>query len=99
LISSWRLVDLVFRQHNASYQVTLEAGGWEVIKTYVELGLGVSIVTDVGLTGEEQLAKISLGEYYPDRSCGIVLRRGEFLSPQAKRLLEIVREVLKHKEK
>jgi LysR family transcriptional regulator, low CO2-responsive transcriptional regulator len=91
-LTTWRMVDLVFKQHNASYAVTLEAGGWEVIKKYVELGLGVSIVTDVCLTGEEKVAKLPLGEYFPDRSYGIVLRRGKFLSPQAKRFLEIVRE-------
>jgi DNA-binding transcriptional LysR family regulator len=92
-LSTWRMVDLVFKQHNASYNVTLEAGGWEVIKKYVEIGLGISIVTDVCLTGEEQVATIPLGEYFPDRSYGIVLRRGKFLSPQAKRFLEIVKEV------
>jgi DNA-binding transcriptional LysR family regulator len=92
-LSTWRMVDLVFNQNNASYKVTLEAGGWEVIKKYVELGLGISIVTDVCLTGEEHIAKIPLGEYFPDRSYGIVLRRGKFLSPQAKRFLETVHEV------
>jgi DNA-binding transcriptional LysR family regulator len=59
----------------------------------VEIGLGISIVTDLCLTGRERLAKIPLGTYFPDRSYGIVLRRGKFLSPQAKRFLELVREV------
>ena len=92
-LSTWRMVDLVFKQHNASYKVTLEAGGWEVIKKYVEIGLGISIVTDLCLTGQERIAKMPLGEYFPNRSYGIVLRRGKFLSPQAKRFLEVVREV------
>jgi DNA-binding transcriptional LysR family regulator len=87
------MVDLVFKQHNASYKVTLEAGGWEVIKKYVELGLGVSIVTDLCLNGRERIAIMPLCDYFPDRSYGIVLRRGKFLSPQAKRFLEVVREV------
>jgi DNA-binding transcriptional LysR family regulator len=92
-LSTWRMVDLVFKQHNASYNVTLEAGGWEVIKKYVEIGLGISIVTDVCLTGEEEVATIPLDEYFPKRSYGIVQRRGKFLSPQAKRFLEIMQEV------
>jgi DNA-binding transcriptional LysR family regulator len=92
-LSTWRMVDLVFKQHNARYKVTLEAGGWEVIKKYVEIGLGISIVTDVCLAGGERLAKRPLGEYFPDRSYGIVVRRGKFLSPQAKRFLDLVREV------
>jgi DNA-binding transcriptional LysR family regulator len=94
-LSTWRMVDLVFKQHNASYNVTLEAGGWEVIKKYVEIGLGISIVTDVCLTGEEEIAKLPLDEYFPKRSYGIVQRRGKFLSPQAKRFLEVMEEVFR----
>lgn len=89
-LSTWRIVDLVFRQHNVNYEVTLEAGGWEVIKKYVELGMGISIVTDVCLTGEDNLACIPLERFFPKRSYGIVLRRGKFLSPQAKRFLDVV---------
>ncbi|MFZ0792094.1 MAG: LysR family transcriptional regulator [Chromatiaceae bacterium] len=89
-LSTWRLVDLVFKQHNLSYRVTLEAGGWEVIKKYVELGLGISIVTDVCLTGDENLARIPLDQYFPKRSYGIVQRRGKFFSPQTKCFLKIL---------
>ena len=89
-LSTWRMVDLVFRQQGLSYQVTLEAGGWEVIKKYVELGLGISSVTDLCLTGQERLGCVALDEYFPARSYGIVVRRGKFLSPQAKRFLEVL---------
>ena len=44
--------EAVFQQHGVAYNVTLEAGGWEVIKKYVEMGLGISIVTDICLTGK-----------------------------------------------
>lgn len=88
-LSTWRIVDLVFSQNNLSYRVDLEAGGWEVIKKYVELGMGISIVTDVCLTGEERLVRIPLNRYFPTRSYGIVLRQGKFLSPQAKRFIEM----------
>ncbi len=89
-LATWRMVDLVFRQHGASYSVALEAGGWEVIKKYVELGLGISIVTDICLTGAEGLARIPLDRYFPKRSYGLVLRRGKFLSPQAKRFIDLM---------
>jgi len=89
-LSTWRIVDLVFTQHGAEYQVALEAGGWEVIKKYVELGMGVSIVTDVCLTGAENLAVVPLDRYFPKRSYGIVHRRGRFLTPQAQRFIEMV---------
>ena len=38
-LSTWRIVDVVFQQHKVEYRVTIEAGGWEVIKRYVARGL------------------------------------------------------------
>ena len=89
-LSTWAIVDLTFRQHDVPYHVALEAGGWEVIKKYVELGLGISIVTDVCLTGTERVARIPLTRYFPKRSYGVVYRKGKFLSPQARRFIEML---------
>ncbi|MCU7940424.1 MAG: LysR family transcriptional regulator [gamma proteobacterium symbiont of Bathyaustriella thionipta] len=89
-LSTWRVVDMAFRQQNLSFHVSLEAGGWEIIKKYVELGMGVSIVTDVCLTGDENLIRKPLDEYFPKRSYGLVLRKGKFLSPQARRFIEVM---------
>jgi DNA-binding transcriptional LysR family regulator len=89
-LSTWGTVKTVFSQHNVSFQVALEAGGWEVIKKYVELGLGVSIVSDVCLTDSDRVARIPLEHYFPGRSYGIVMRKGKFLSPQAKRFIEMM---------
>lgn len=90
-LSTWRVVDMAFRQQNLSFNVSLEAGGWEIIKKYVELDMGVSIVTDVCLTGNENLATKPLDAYFPKRSYGLVLRKGKFLSPQARRFIEIMK--------
>lgn len=89
-LATWRVIDLVFQQHNLDYHVQLEAGGWEVIKKYVELGLGVSILTDVCLTGNEKLAFVPMRKYFPKRTYGVVVRRGKFLSPQAKRFIDLM---------
>ncbi len=82
-LSTWRMVELVFAQHGLSYEVKLEVGGWEVIKKYVELGLGISIVMSICLTGEEKLERIPVGNYFPKRTYGIVLRKGRRISAQA----------------
>ncbi len=91
------MVKYVFQQHNLSFRVTLEAGGWEVIKKYVELGLGISIVTDICLTGQEKLVRVPLSQYFPQRGYGLVLRKGKFLSPQATRFVEMLGEVYREK--
>jgi DNA-binding transcriptional LysR family regulator len=91
-LSTWRIVKMVFAQHNVSYRVALEAGGWEVIKRYVRLGMGIAIVTDVCLTAEDRtsLAVIPLNRFFPKRSYGIVTRKGRFLSAPAKRFIDIM---------
>jgi DNA-binding transcriptional LysR family regulator len=92
-LSTWRIVDLVFQQHDVTYQVALEAGGWEVIKRYVELGLGISIVTGICITEHDlgRIAMIPVGKFFPKRRYGVVLRDGKFLSPQAKMFIEMIR--------
>lgn len=90
-LSTWRMVDTVFRQHNVKYTVGMEAGGWEIVKKYVEHGLGVSIVTDVCFTNAEKdnIASIALGQYFPARSYGIIVRRGKFFTPQARKFIQM----------
>lgn len=89
-LSTWRMVKLVFQQHNVPFSVSLEAGGWEIIKKYVALGMGISIVTEICLNDTDQLARVPLNQYFPKRSYGIVMRRGKLISPQARRFLEII---------
>ncbi len=89
-LSTWRIVEGVFAQHGLTYEVKLEVGGWEVIKTYVELGLGISIVMSICITGDEKLAVIPVGKFFPNRTYGVVLRKGKVLSAQAKRFIEIM---------
>ena len=89
-LTTWRMVEFVFQQHNVKYNVSLEAGGWEVIKKYVALGLGISIVTNICLSGKEKLASIPLNKYFPKRNYGIVVRRGKYISPVVCRFFELM---------
>ena len=76
------------RLHAAFFVRRVEVRGG--IKHYVELGLGISIVTSICLTGREKLARIPLTKHFPKRTYGIVLRRGKYLSPQAIRFVEMM---------
>jgi len=93
-LSTWHIVKMVFAQHNVNFEVTLEAGGWEVIKRYVSLGQGISIVTDVCITEDDRtsLNVIPIGRYFPKRSYGIVTRNGKFLSAPSQRFIEIMNQ-------
>lgn len=89
-LSTWRKVDKIFSEHDIPYQVSMEVGGWEVIKKYVEEGLGISIVSCLCLNGEEKLSSTSLEKYFPKQIYGAVIRKGKFLTPQARGFLQIL---------
>lgn len=99
-LSTWRIVKMVFAQHNTSYKVTLEAGGWEVIKRYVKIGLGISIVTDVCITEQDrkEMTVLPLDKYFPKRSYGIVTRKGKFLSTPAERFIDLMKQCYGNKD-
>ncbi|MCO5055568.1 LysR family transcriptional regulator [Thermomonas sp.] len=91
-LTTYRLVDLVFQQNRVPYTVALEVGGWEVIKQYVAMGLGISIVTAICLTeaDHQRLATRSLSNWFPARSYGIVMRKGKYLSKQARAFVDLI---------
>ncbi|WP_266159168.1 LysR family transcriptional regulator [Dyella silvatica] len=99
-LSTYRLVDLVFQQRQVPYHVAIEVGGWEVIKEYVAMGLGISIVTGICITESDRsrLAVRNLKQYFPQRSYGVVVRKGKFLSAEALAFIDLIRPGLLNRE-
>jgi DNA-binding transcriptional LysR family regulator len=89
--STYRFVERVFAEHSLEYDVRLEVGGYDVIKKYVDLGLGISIVMSHCLSGADHLHSVSLRRYFPMRSYGLVLSKDRTLSPAAERFVETIR--------
>jgi DNA-binding transcriptional LysR family regulator len=89
--STYRVVEMVFAEHSLEHDVKLEVGGYDVIKKYVELGLGISIVMSHCLSGADHLHCVPLGRWFPKRTYGLVLRKGVPPSPAAERFVEMIR--------
>jgi DNA-binding transcriptional LysR family regulator len=94
-LATWPAVASVFQKQDLPYQVVLETGGWEVIKRYVESGLGISIVTSICLTGQEKLAAIAMTRYFPPRTYGLVLRKNKALPAAAVCFTDLLRRRLR----
>jgi DNA-binding transcriptional LysR family regulator len=92
-LSTYRLVDLVFQQQQVPYHVAIEVGGWDVIKEYVAMGMGISIVTGICITEVDRarLAVHNMKQYFPQRSYGVVMRKGKFLSAEARAFIDLIR--------
>lgn len=96
-LSTWRLVEFVFAEHNLPYEVKLEVGGYEVIKKYVQLGMGISIVTNICITGTEDLFVFPVQKHFPQRTYGVVLRKGKALSAPVRKFIETIQPALQGK--
>src|SRR5207249_11620024 len=83
--------EMVFAKLSLEYDINLEVGGYDVIKKYVELGFGISIVMSHCLSGADHLHAVPLGRWFPKRTYGLVLRKGRTLSPPAKQFMEMIR--------
>jgi DNA-binding transcriptional LysR family regulator len=92
-LTTYRLVDLVFQQRRVAYRVDIEVGGGEVIKQYVAMGLGISIVTGICLTEDDKarLAVRNMRRYFPQRSYGVVVRKGKYLSQHARAFVDLIK--------
>ena len=100
-LSTYRMVDLMFQQRQVPYQVALEVGGWDVIKEYVAMGMGISIVTGICITQADlgRLAVRNMKQYFPQRSYGVVMRKGKFLSAEARAFIDLIRPgLLTHRD-
>ncbi len=100
-LTTYRLVDLVFQQRKVPYTVAIEVGGWEVIKQYVAMGLGISIVTGICLADAdgERLVARNMRAWFPQRSYGVVMLKGKYLSPEARGFIDQIQPgLLTHRE-
>ncbi len=91
-LTTYTLIDRVFQKHRLPFRVTMEVGGWEVIKKYVASGLGVSIVTSFCLTETDRklLVAHDVSQWFPERTYGVVVRKGAYLTPQARRFIDLM---------
>ena len=70
--------------------IAVEANGCEVIKSWVEAGLGISVVPRVCLTEKDRVRKIPFAGQTGRRSYGVHTRRDEPLSAPARRFVRLL---------
>jgi DNA-binding transcriptional LysR family regulator len=86
---TWTKVMRAFEAEQLEAQVVLEAGCWELIKRFVEGGLGVSIVNSICLSsGAHANVEVrSLSEYFDNVRYGVAVRQGKYLSSLAREFI------------
>ena len=74
-------IDQTFAEAGISTDVVMSALDADVIKTYVELGLGIGIIASMAYQRERDLAlhQVDVSHLFPDNTTYIALRRGHHL--------------------
>ncbi len=89
-------IDQAFSSADLVTDIVLTALDADVIKTYVELGLGVGLIASMAYHEERDrgLALLDASELLPRNTTYLALRRGHFLRTYAYRFLQLCREDL-----
>ena len=87
-----QLVERAFDAAGLRYQIVLEAGGTEIIKRYVVLGLGIAVVLEFCLTpaDRQHLAARSVRHLFGQDTYGIIVKQGRQLSRAAQALIRMI---------
>jgi DNA-binding transcriptional LysR family regulator len=83
------LVQKAFEARGLAPQIVLSAQDSDVIKTYVELGLGVGIVASIAFVPgrEGRLRLLDAGTQFPENVTRIAVRRGHYLRDYGTRFI------------
>lgn len=94
------LLERAFRQNGVSYEVAVEVDSMEMVKRYVELGLGIAIGHRAALDPDDatHLGIVSLSPFLPSELVGIVTKKESQLSGNAGEFVSILTTTLKRSE-
>ena len=73
-------------------RIAVEAGGWEIVKRYVSMGLGISVIPEFCIRPADRktLGARSVRKLFGQETYGIVTRRGRKPSRAGRALLEML---------
>lgn len=84
-----KVIEGAFAERNLSLEISLEAGGWEIIKRYAGLGLGIAVLPAFCLEhADRRLAARSVRHLLGRETHGILARKGRDLSAAATALVK-----------
>ena len=85
-------IDRVFAQHRLVPRIVLEAIDSDVIKTYVRLGLGLGLVAEMAVRGQEDRDFVvrPMAEVFGTNTARLAFRRGAFLRRYVYRFAEMI---------
>ncbi|MCX7814283.1 MAG: CysB family HTH-type transcriptional regulator [Tepidimonas ignava] len=90
-------IDQAFAQRGLAPNIVLEAIDSDVIKTYVKLGMGVGIVAEMAVSGDERTPELAVrpaGHLFGTNVARVAFKRGVYLRQFVLRFAELLSERL-----
>jgi DNA-binding transcriptional LysR family regulator len=86
------MIEGAFAQAGLALRVAVEAGGWEIVKRYAAMGLGISVIPDFCIrpVDRKALSARSLRPVFGQEIYGILSRRGREPSKGGRALIELL---------
>lgn len=85
-----RFGEMFLRQYGLAANIVVAVDGWEVIKEYVEAGLGVAVVPDLCISKRDRLWRIPFKDYLHPRRYGAITRCDRILPLAVRRFMRIM---------
>lgn len=84
------LVEGKFAERGLALKETFVLNNYETVKKFVAMGAGVAILDDYAVNegNEHKIDVYDLGDFFPVREYGVVLRKRKYMPPCAKAFLE-----------
>jgi DNA-binding transcriptional LysR family regulator len=94
--TSRQLLDAALSERDVHPQIAMELGGIEVLKRFVEIGLGLAIVPQIAVVGEVERGQLHAVEVagLPAGEVGLIERRGRLRSAAASAFVELIESQL-----
>ena len=85
-----RMAEAAARRFGIRIRAVIEVGGWDALKRFVELGIGVAAVPSICIRETDKVSVVPVEEYLESRSFGVFTRRGDYLTAPARRILGLM---------
>ena len=98
--TSRQLLDVALLKENVSPPIAMELGGIEVLKRFVEIGLGLAIVPQVAIAQEVKRGQLHAVQVsgLPASPVGWIVRRGRMRSAATNAFIQLIEYQLAHKK-
>jgi DNA-binding transcriptional LysR family regulator len=82
----------IIKAHNLRTTIEFEMSDWEILKKFVKAGIGVAIISNIILEGEQEGDLIGrvLTNYFPEMTYGILIKKGKKLEGSVKEFFDLL---------